>query len=1539
MKKPLLFLLLASMTMFAIGQNLSGIATRQETNRITNEPGGEARTLLVLDLDVRSSAQFSSMPLFMSNTPKNAVFFENFDGTSGTVFPTGWTTIATPGGNNWSTLPLTHLTAYSGTRYARIMHHTTVAHNAWLFTPGITLTQGTTYRISFWLNIQGHDGVQERLIVNIGRSATVAAMDHLLFDNNSADYPRWTLIHIDYVPEETGEFFVGFHANSPRNGNHIAFDDFSIAEVPQNNLQNITNFQYSQVPVSQIFPVGRVKNMGLAEQTNIVLSVQVNGNQVGTSAPLASLQPNATAELTLVPSVNIPLGQNTVTYTISQTETNTNPEGNVRSFEFRGTHNVFAVDGVTTQTQGMGGTSPLTIGNIFQITQTATLSQIAVGFGNSTALDYTISLYTMTDDVTTSLVPIFTIPATRNAIGFAFIDVPSAHTTLEPGLYYLSVNQISAENISILRDGDINKISYIRAPSGLLRPAGYFGAMAIRMVMEAPTCTNAPANLAVVPDYISANFSWEGEAVRFVLTLNDGINDRTYQTAGNSLTVTGLIQGTSYTWKVTAWCDATQYAETTGTPFSTLFCTPITTIPWQEGFEGNRFPPECWFIYQVEGAGNWTRSTLPAYVHTGQSAAGRDGSAHSAGPQDNYLITPPITIPNDGSIILEFWSRMFSPDTYNGTTVFGEVMVSTTNTDPSSFTAVRRLDRNLGEVTASWQRHRISLNDYSGQTIYIAFRYVSQGRAYHWFIDDVSVREFSFTDIEVVAITAPNSGQNINLTANEQVTVLLRNNGSAPISGFDLKLELNGQEIETEIHTASIRELSRAEYTFSTTLDLSETGTYQIRVTAILNNDEVQNNNVASIAVANQVCTVVVDFPFTEGFENNGLNLPTCWRNERISGTVDWQVVAAGTGRLGAHSGNFKARFISTVYTQPSARLTLPKMNLSEMTNPTLTFWRTTERWQNDQDILHVYYRTSEAGEWVRLATYNDNVNSWQNEIIPLPNVSNEYYVSFVAVSHYGHGIQLDDVQIFDLTDFTDGELVSIIMSGSGELTAEETIAVLAKNNGAPLTTFDLILEIDGDTITTETWTGLWTSGQTISHTFVPKMDFSAPKSYDIKVTLVVEGDEDLSNNVLTKTITNFSSEIVQLFGYRIFDLVAPPPAHFVSFMSNDPTNVNIQDPAYTLEAPANSMVSGEFVNGYFYGFTEFASVNPEVGSHIVHFVKINTRTMTNVFAKPISRYPHDLAFDHTSGVMYGIFAPRASATLVTVDMETGELTELGELGVLMLTLACNSDGELFGICIEGRLYSINKTTAIITEIGFTGLTPEYIQSMAFDHNTGRLFWAMTDRFVGRLIEVNTKNAVVFNRGTVGAQSQIIGLFTKPQYIDVVSVFPANGEIDVPVNTEVHVLFNSMDVVANDLSGITINGNPVAATLHHNKLTLNHGGFSNETWYMVNIPAGAIAEYNQAISWSFTTAEEPTSIEIIAGEHNLTVYPNPVSDLLHIQTDLVIEQISVLDLNGRIILTLQGDNRAINLQSLPTGQYIVKIHTETTIIPVKIVKQ
>jgi hypothetical protein len=312
----------------------------------------------------------------------------------------------------------------------------------------------------------------------------------------------------------------------------------------ENNLKNLTTYPYLQVPVTQTLPTGKVKNMGTAPQTNVTLTVKINGTVVGTSVPLASLAPGATAELALSTAVNFPEGQSTIIYTITQDETEATPEDNVYTFTITGTPNMFVADASTASSSSYGNNLfPASFGNIFEITTPTAITQVLLGFSTNIAVNYTISIHHIVENLTIDPVPMFTQEASKNAIGFFYISVP--RTELTQGRYFLCLNQLTSMSLGLQHDGNTSRSLYKLGSDNVLVPQAGYGAAAIRMITEVTDCA-APTHLTVVPKYSSAVCSWEGNAMRYEVIVNNGSTNISSITTEKSVTIGGLATGTTY---------------------------------------------------------------------------------------------------------------------------------------------------------------------------------------------------------------------------------------------------------------------------------------------------------------------------------------------------------------------------------------------------------------------------------------------------------------------------------------------------------------------------------------------------------------------------------------------------------------------------------------------------------------------------------------------------------------------------------------------------------------------------------------------------------------------------------------------------------------------------------------------------------------------------------------------------------------------------------------------------------------------------------
>jgi len=71
---------------------------------------------------------------------------------------------------------------------------------------------------------------------------------------------------------------------------------------------------------------------------------------------------------------------------------------------------------------------------------------------------------------------------------------------------------------------------------------------------------------------------------------------------------------------------------------------------------------------------------------------------------------------------------------------------------------------------------------------------------------------------------------------------------------------------------------------------------------------------------------------------------------------------------------------------------------------------------------------------------------------------------------------------------------------------------------------------------------------------------------------------------------------------------------------------------------------------------------------------------------------------------------------------------------------------------------------------------------------------------------------------------------------------------------------------------------------------------------------------------------------------SLAIYPNPTSDILNIKSDSKINAVSVVDLTGRKLdVKLDGDK--VNVQSLPSGTYLINVETKDGISTEKFIKK
>lgn len=149
----------------------------------------------------------------------------------------------------------------------------------------------------------------------------------------------------------------------------------------------------------------------------------------------------------------------------------------------------------------------------------------------------------------------------------------------------------------------------------------------------------------------------------------------------------------------------------------------------------------------------------------------------------------------------------------------------------------------------------------------------------------------------------------------------------------------------------------------------------------------------------------------SEGFD--AVAIPTGWTQETVSGTALWKgVTANGNSTIEPRTGSHMAEF-RTTSTGNKTKLVSPEIDITTVTNPTLTFYYANTNWFGDVDQLRLFYKTSATGEWTQFGdAYTAEQTSWTEVSLVLPEPSATYYIAFEGFSNFARGINIDDVLV-----------------------------------------------------------------------------------------------------------------------------------------------------------------------------------------------------------------------------------------------------------------------------------------------------------------------------------------------------------------------------------------------------------------------------------------------------------------------------------------------------------------------------------------------
>ncbi|MDR1973129.1 MAG: choice-of-anchor J domain-containing protein [Bacteroidales bacterium] len=694
------------------------------------------------------------------------LFTEDF--TSATFPPAGWVTDPTSGQGDarWTR---SSTSAFTGSPCAKGGFNVAAC---WLVTTAINIPTTGTYTLSWKSTIDSpsYYAAGGKNIILVSKTANTIPGDFQEIWVSPSSYgsstARLTLNEATNFSANAGDIIYIAFRRQGLNAHDWYLDDIVLEMAIANDLQIIAGFPYNspytQIPVSQNIFTGKAVNNGSAAQTDVRLFVSVNGVSVDSSAPVPTLVAGETSQDLTADNVPLVTGNNIITLSVAADEQEEKPEDNSTTFSVKTSATLYAADDLTTFTNGVGNSyqDDYAAGQIYKIVKPTDLSGALIGFKDATPMDVKIELYRMVLDDETETAPVASAIVTRTTSGLNLFAFPD--TTLTVGDYFLSVQQLSAENMGLARqsEGTRYEKSY-----EILEPKD--GAVAARLVLKTAGC-NPLTGLKADADYREVVFSWNtGSAFLHHLTVSQGENViGTYTTTDTTLTVSYLQSGTEYSWQITSFCDASTQVQTPKMTFYTKSCAQqVAVFPFVEDFETGT--SSCW-NYGFNGS---DMSDYPSRDfdnsgedHLGSSHSGEYGWRFSSEKSDNlpdnndsyaWLITPGLA-QTAGNKTLNFW--------YKSSYMFNYALMcvgySTTDDNLRSFTFSDTI-----QATSNWQQFNKNI---SGNVKHIMFYYIEPYSGKYMYIDDITIDMVADAPLELTSTNIGDNAQSVSINTDFQ---------------------------------------------------------------------------------------------------------------------------------------------------------------------------------------------------------------------------------------------------------------------------------------------------------------------------------------------------------------------------------------------------------------------------------------------------------------------------------------------------------------------------------------------------------------------------------------------------------------------------------------------------------------------------------------------------------------------------------------------------------------------------------------------------
>ncbi len=579
----------------------------------------------------------------------------------------------------------------------------------------------------------------------------------------------------------------------------------------------------------------------------------------------------------------------------------------------------------------------------------------------------------------------------------------------------------------------------------------------------------------------------------------------------------------------------------------------VTTFPYIQSFVGQATGPGSrtnvlgwnvnpdngfvwrWFAFN----GNYTTNSGPGFDKTtGVAGSGNYMVTYGAGAGPDAIIASPcFDFTNVAAPRLAYWYHMFGS---NIGTLYVEAERNGNWIVIDSIVGQQQLAK-----FDPWARRVVSLNQFARSTVKIRFRAPKNGTGGNQYIaiDDIEIYQAPPTDLQSAGFISPSSGVGCNvLSANQQIKVVVRNQGSATARNFTAGYIVNNGTPVTQTVTDSVRAGDTIHVTFTTRANMAAFGTYNLVTFTASPADTLRTNDTTRASIVN---SVVSAFPFAENFEsgvsgsgNATGTMPAGW-SARPNGTgiYGWYLFSGSTGSvqtgptvdntLGTTSGKYIYTEASYGSTTDTAFIESPCFDLTNISNPAISFF--THRYGSTLGTMYIQYLNGST--WVNIDSLVGQIQTAETD----PWVNRRYtfnkgsltttkirFASTKGTSFYGD-MAVDDFLFFNQVgnDVAPVALVSPANNG-GCTSGVDSVRIRVANFGTTLQTnvpvsYQLL---PSGTIVNGVIPRI-NPGDTALFTFGTTVNTSVVGLYNFRVVSGLASDQTRSNDTLLATYNN----------------------------------------------------------------------------------------------------------------------------------------------------------------------------------------------------------------------------------------------------------------------------------------------------------------------------------------------------------------------------------------------------------------------------------